>query len=150
MTHAMLTSVELLVYFLTDFISFNKEYKQRVLCTAPGLYPYWFHTLLIRNISRTPLRSPWSVSLLIPYTLKKEYKEKCSVELLVYFLTDMFLFTYRFHTRLMRNISRSPLWSSWSISLLISWRMIRNTSRSPLLSSWFISLLISYICKKGI
>ena len=42
----------------------------------------------IRNISRSPLWSSWCISSLISYTSNMEYKQKSSVELLVYFLTD--------------------------------------------------------------
>ena len=72
-----------------------------------------------------------------------------------------------------RSISRSPLWSSWFISLLIQYTLneeykykssvellgylltdfidfylVRNISRSPLWSSWAISLLIPYTFNK--
>ena len=75
-----------------------------------------------------------------------------------YFLTDAIHF-------LMRNISRSPLWSSWFIFLLMSYTfekeykqkssvellihaltdviyfLKRNISRSPMWSSWFFFLI---------
>ena len=41
-------------------------------------------------MSRSPLWSSWSSSLLISYTSNMEYKQKSSVELLVYFLTDFY------------------------------------------------------------
>ena len=40
------------------------------------------------KISRSPLWSFLCISLIIPYISNKEYKQKPSVELLVYFLTD--------------------------------------------------------------
>ena len=46
----------------------------------------------IKNISRSPLWSSWSISSLIPCTFDKEYKQKSSVELLVYFRTDFIHF----------------------------------------------------------
>ena len=52
--------------------------------------------------------SVWSISLLISYTFNMESKQKFSVELLFYFLIEI------------RNMSRSPLWSSWSIFLMTS------------------------------
>ena len=55
--------MELLVSFLTDFLPFS-----------------------MRNMSRIHMWSSWFISLLIS-CIQTEYKQKSSVELLVYFLT---------------------------------------------------------------
>ena len=55
-------------------IQTKQQEKSEVLCGDSGLFLYWFHALVIRNISRSPLWSSWSISLLISETFDKEYK----------------------------------------------------------------------------
>ena len=74
---------------------------------------------------------PGSISLLISNTFNKEYKQKSSVELLVYFLIEI------------RNMSRSPLLSSWSISLLISYISNKEYKQKSSMELLVCSLLIS-------
>ena len=147
---------------LVGIIPYSTRWVYDVLCGAPGLFPYWFRTLLIWNISRSPLWSSWFISLLISCTCNMEYKQKPSVELLVYFLTDFIhfcwgiwtevlcgapgLFPYWFHTLLIRNMSRSPLWSSWSSSLLISYtsNMEYKQKSSVELLVYFLTVFIHF------
>ena len=124
---------------------------------APGIFLYWLQKVSIRNISRSPLWSSWFISSLIsyaskeykqkssvelpgsslqiPYISDEEYKQKSSVQLLAYFLTDFIHVSDR-------NMSRSPLWSSWCICPLISYILIQSISRSLQWSPCSISLLI--------
>ena len=84
----------------------------------------------MENTRRSPLWSSWSISLLIPDTFYTEYHHKSSVEQLVYILSDS-LHSYSrgnsgahgpfpcwCHAHLIKNMNRSPLWISWSISQL--------------------------------
>ena len=58
-------SVLFLVYFHTDFIYSKYGIWAWVLCGAPGLLRFCFDILLIVNICRGPLWSPWPSSTLI-------------------------------------------------------------------------------------
>jgi hypothetical protein len=53
----------------------------------------------MRNISRSPSWSSWSISFLISYTLNKEYEQKSSVEFLVYSLTDFVFFKAKYESK---------------------------------------------------
>ena len=70
-------------------INCSWEVCAQVLCGAPGSFPARFHTLLMRNISRSILRRSWFISVLLSHALHNDYKQKkSSAELLVYFLPD--------------------------------------------------------------
>ena len=68
--------------------TFNMECKQK--------YVIFLRTMSISNISRSPPRSYWLISILIPCTRNTQSKHKSAVELLV---------SHSFHTFLMRNIT---------------------------------------------
>ena len=82
-------SISLLIYTL----SMRKISRSPLgSCWSSSLLnPFTFN----KTIGRTPLWSSWSISLLIPCTLHKEYKQKCSGELRVRYLTDFNPFQYR-------------------------------------------------------
>ena len=54
---------------------------------------YWFHSHSIRNLSRSPLLSSWSISLLTSFTFNEKYRQSASV-VLVHFSTDFIHFQY--------------------------------------------------------
>ena len=110
----------------------------------------------MRNVSSHPLWSSWCISLLISYTSNEEYKQKSSVELLVYSFTDFICLHQEYKqkpsmellvhclTGLM-NISRSPLWSSLIISLLISWTFNKEYEQK-LSVELLVYFLTDFIC----
>ena len=153
------SSLELLTYCLTGFINISRS-----PLWSSWSFPYWFQTLLTRNMNRNPCGAavlfPYvhrGDTGLIPYSFHspsmRNIKEVLCVGLGIFhywfhvpaitigaeaFCGAHGLLPNWFHTLCIRNVSCHPSFPHWFHALLM-----RKISRSPLWSSLSISLLIS-------